>query len=562
MGKWERAGGAFNVNRRTEKLSLFADYSGQMNHFVRLITGDRIVTQTLPLQTTYSIRRNQRDWVHTGQTGLEWNLTNRTTVSSLITLQNLQSNQLAFNTMQTIQQRLPSLQVNVRDDELNDTWIYTGNLNLRHKLKTKGEWSTDLDYIRYFNNNPHRYQFDYNYPQEGRQTSENLRNEKQTPIRLWVAKTDYSRPVGKRLKFETGAKATFANFTNDIQFERLNNTVWTADAALSQHIQMHENIWAGYVNLSGQFNAKSRFQAGLRYEHTETDLRTAEGKPLVYRNYGNWFPTVFFTRDLTTASSWQIAYSRRISRPGFGVLAPTFTFVDPTYYVVGNERLLPALSHNVQTTYRFRKNFLLTLDYTRFTNLITYNMRVIPDRNIQILTADNIQRANNLALTFSAPLTLRSWWQMQTNIQGVRQEAELTLEGITQRQEVVYGRITSTQTFRLPNRFTLEIAGFYQSRSLNGISIRRPFGVLNVGLQKQLAANRGTLRLTGEDLLWSNIMVYENNNPDAGFSLRSNGPGAHNRLVRLTYSRSFGNQKVSVNSKRATGSDDERRRVN
>ena len=125
-----------------------------------------------------------------------------------------------------------------------------------------------------------------------------------------------------------------------------------------------------------------------------------------------------------------------------------------------------------------------------------------------------------------------------------------------------HGRITSTQTFRLPNRFTLEIAGFYQSRSLNGISIRRPFGVLNVGVQKQLAANRGTLRLTGEDLLWSNIMVYENNNPDAGFSLRSNGPGAHNRLVRLTYSRSFGNQKVSVNSKRATGSDDERRRVN
>ena len=133
MGKWERAGLAFNVNRKTEKLSLFADYSGQMNHFVRLITGGRTVTRPVPIETDYSIRRNHRDWVHTGQAGLEWNLSKRTTFSSLATVQNLQSNQLAYNNVLTVQQGLPVLQVATRDDELNDTWIYTGNvLSLIH----------------------------------------------------------------------------------------------------------------------------------------------------------------------------------------------------------------------------------------------------------------------------------------------------------------------------------------------------------------------------------------------------------------------------------------------
>ena len=85
---------------------------------------------------------------------------------------------------------------------------------------------------------------------------------------------------------------------------------------------------------------------------------------------------------------------------------------------------------------------------------------------------------------------------------------------------------------------------------------------LHVGLQKQLTNNQGTLRLSGEDLFWTNTFFGYTNNPASDYVATFDGPGAHNRLVRLTYSRSFGNQKVSVNSKRATGSDDERRRVN
>ena len=552
---------AFNVNRRTEKLSLFADYSGQMNHFLRPSGGSRTLTQPVPLQTVHIIRRDQRDWVHNGQLGLETNLSAKTTLGALATVQNIQSNQLANNQALTTRQGLPLTRVAIRDDELNDTWIHTGNLNLRHKLTPKQELSADVDYIRFFNNNPHRYQFDYEYLQEARNATELVSNEKRTPIRLWVAKTDYSHTVGKTTKLETGAKATFAHFDNNIRFERQRDGLLTTDPDLTQHIRMNEDIWAGYVNFNGQFTPKSRYQAGLRYEHTQTDLRTVDGKSLVYRNYGNWFPTVFFAHDLSKTSSLQLAYSHRISRPRFGQLAPFFTFVEPNYYLGGNDRLLPTLSNNVQTTYRFRKNWLLSLDYTRFSNTIVYNLRVIPAENRQIIRPENLDKSDNLALTFSFPVPVNSWWQMQNNMQGVRQTAQLTLEGTTQAQQLLYGRITSTQTFRLPHQFTAELSGFYQSRSLFGVAVRRPFGALNVGLQKQLPNNRGTLRLAGEDILWTNLMQLDIENRAEGYTAFYDGR-SHNRLVRLTYSRTFGNQKVVVNSKRATGSDDERKRVN
>jgi len=45
-GRWERAGVSGNVNRKTEKLSLFADYSGQMNHLIRLYNFRRTMNIT------------------------------------------------------------------------------------------------------------------------------------------------------------------------------------------------------------------------------------------------------------------------------------------------------------------------------------------------------------------------------------------------------------------------------------------------------------------------------------------------------------------------------------
>ncbi len=305
-GKWERAGLSFNINRKTEKLSLFADYSGQMNHILRPNEGGRTITRPVLVETVLNNRRDQRDWVHNGQAGAELSLSPQTTIGALATLQNIQSNQIATNSALTIRQGLPILRVNTRDNELNDTWIYTANLNLRHSFKSKGELSTDVDYIRFYNNNPHRYQFDYNYLQEARRTTELVNNEKRTPIRLWVAKADYGWPVGKKVKVETGVKATFAYFDNNIQFERQRDGLTVIDSALTMHVRMNEDILAGYVSINDQLTPKSRLQVGVRYEHTKTDLRTVAGQPLVSRNYGNWFPTLFFSHDLTSASSIQV----------------------------------------------------------------------------------------------------------------------------------------------------------------------------------------------------------------------------------------------------------------
>lgn len=560
-GQWERVGGSGNINRKTEKLSLFADYSGQMNHFIRLYDLYRQLTQPIPIRTDMTIRRDQRDWIHSGQAGLEWSLRPGTTLSSLLTLQNYKSDQIATNTAQTTQQGIPVTNVAIRDNELNDTWTYTGNLNLRQTMP-KGEFTADVDLIHFFNNNPHQYLFTTDYRQEGRTADAIMRNSKRTPIQLWVFKADYTRNIHKTVTLTAGAKGTLAHFDNEIRFEQQQGQDWQFDPTLSQHVRMDETILAGYVNLNGQLNPRDRVQAGLRYEHTQTDLRSSNGESLVYRNYGNWFPTVFWAHTLSPSRSVELAYSQRISRPSFGQLAPFLYYIDPSSSGSGNERLLPALSTNVQGTYRFNKNFLLTAEYTRFTHPIIYNLTVQVANNTQLTRPENLDWGQNLSLSFSFPVTLTRWWQLQNSLLGVKQNTQLTQDGNSQQQQQIFGRFTHSETFQLGNGFTAELSGFYQSRSLIGVMVRRPFGVLNVGVKKQLPRNLGSLRLAGEDVFWSNYLVYDVTNTAQGYTAQFGGRGNNNRLVRLTYTRTFGNQQVKVNSTRVTGSDEERRRIN
>jgi outer membrane receptor protein involved in Fe transport len=558
-GRYERTGASANVNHKTEKLSLYADYSAMRNHYLLLANTERTITQAPPQQTLVIVNRDYIDWTHNGRVGVDYQLSPKTTLSGLATAFSYRSSQLAHNTSATTKEGKPITNITIQDKELNHSWIYTGNMSARHKLTPTQELSADVDYIYYFNNNPHEYQFQYDYPQEARQSTEWLNNTKQTPVQLWVARSDYTRAFGQKTNLELGAKATFSHFDNNIQAVRQTNGEWIKDLSLSQHVLMNETIKAAYVNLTRQFSPKTKVQAGLRYEHTITDLRTFDNQPLVYRNYGNWFPTAFFSQDFTKQSGIQLSYSRRINRPSFGNLAPFFTFVDPNWSLGGNDRLLPTISDNFQTTYRFRKSFLLTLSYAQFNNAIVFMSTVIPDQNRQITRPENLDRLTVSSIALNFPLQLTPWWQMQTNVQGISQQSRLILEGVALDRSQQFFRVNTTQTIKLPHDFTAEITAFYQSRALQGVTERKPFGSLNIGVQKRLRNDAGTLRLTGEDILWTQRIQTYFNNVEQGYTV-SFDQRLTNRLLRLTYTRNFGNQKVKV-AKPTIKSEEERQRV-
>lgn len=115
----------------------------------------------------------------------------------------------------------------------------------------------------------------------------------------------------------------------------------------------------------------------------------------------------------------------------------------------------------------------------------------------------------------------------------------------------------SSHTFKLPKGFTGELATFYQTPGLSGISKIQAFGSVNIGVKKKLNANRGTLLLNITDIFWTNRYRFVTDNPAVNqvgnWSFLSEP-----RVVQFTYTRNFGRQTIKAAN---TGSEEERKRV-
>lgn len=283
---------------------------------------------------------------------------------------------------------------------------------------------------------------------------------------------------------ELGAKASISRFTNDVIIEEFITNTWKADPELSAKHNLKEDIAAAYSSLSVSINDKINVKFGLRYEYTTSNLGTATEKNIVDRQYGKLFPTFFISRKINDNNSINFSYSRRITRPTFNQLAPFVYFLNPSTLIQGNPALQPAFSNTLKTDYTF-KRYIFSVSYSHIKDaILRFQSKVDPTSNKQIVTGANLKSLHTFAGSFSLPLIINKWWTMQNNLIGTWQQSNTTYNDEPIQIHQANYRITSAQNFKLPKELSVEISGFYQSPGLSGISISKPFGVLNFGIQK------------------------------------------------------------------------------
>jgi hypothetical protein len=126
--------------------------------------------------------------------------------------------------------------------------------------------------------------------------------------------------------------------------------------------------------------------------------------------------------------------------------------------------------------------------------------------------------------------------------------------------------INFNQSFKLPNSFSAEVSGGYNSYYINGTQTINGFGVLNAGIKKELKNNKGTIQLSAADILSSSrIHVYYGTLTPQPFNIYShvaiNTESRHFPIIKLTYIRSFGGTGTLNRNKQESGSTDESERI-
>jgi hypothetical protein len=559
FGYGEKGAVSMALNHRTRSLSVYGDYSTTRDRRIQRAEMMRTyLSEGLPAYSRNTSYRLPVISGHTARAGFDYQAGSRTSIGGLLSGYSTQWEVNSENHSYTGIVGQKEKFTRIDNHEINLWQHLMGNLNLTQTFKPDQQLRVDVDYLWYNNNNPSSYT---DFITGGDRQQVEFEVSKKTPIQMGVVKVDYRQPIGGKLSWETGLKGNFSLFENRIGFQPGKGTEGISFPVISQEHYLTERIVATYSSFQWQMAAKTRLLAGLRYEYTHTNLETDTEKGNFNRRYGNLFPNLLLSYELSKDNSLQLSYGRRITRPALTDLASFVLLVGPDNLIAGNTGLQPALSHALKLQYGY-KNLITSLQYNYETNTIAgLQPHFNPAEETFLYAPENLRFTQTLTLMTLLTWQLTSWWSTQNTLMGTWQRAKATYLENPKQVSLFNVRFNHTQTFSLPYTFTLEVSGYYQSPMLLGINRIRRTGMLNLGLQKKLNKDKGSFSLTWEDLLWTTPWLWDVSLPE--YSLKSHAAFyiSEPRIVRLTYARQFGNQKLKVSRKVATGSEEEQKRI-
>ena len=358
------------------------------------------------------------------------------------------------------------------------------------------------------------------------------------------------------MNFSIGTKYVQANFVNDVLVEENNIPL---DAFTSES-DLEENVFAAYSELDYQATEKIRLKGGLRYEYTDTELNSTNGGQVIDRQFGSLFPSLFFHYKINLTNQFNLSYSRRINRPSFSDMAPFIIFLSPNTSFGGNAALQPAIANTFQADYRY-KTVNFSFQYTQEdSTIVRFQNRFDLVTNTQIIIPDNLRKQRTLSASVAFPVKVNDWWNMRLfGIYTYQTAVSVNDEFGAQEFGQNVFRLNGSQSFKLLYDFGIELSGFYQTTSLNGNVKFEPQGVFNFGIQKRLK-NNARLTFNINDVFNSLKAIGVTDFPNEGIFVTRTFDFSQ-RTFRLTYSTTFGNQKLKSSRNRNSG-DKEQNRVN
>ncbi len=552
---------SINLNYRKDKMNLYGDYSMGVDKRKPFFKNyRRVVDQGIVKESVTETDRFPTRYTHNARIGLDYQLSRKTMIALLASgnINRYEMHETIFS--QNFRNAQKDTLVEAKNEEVNN-WRQAGfNFNIQHTIKQGQTISFDADYLVYKNTQPFAYINNYFIGAHQHVATENVRTSKQTPIKFWVAKLDYTHTLSNKVSMETGVKATLSRFDNDVKIERSpDNINWQVDSLYTSAAKLREDISAAYLSFNIIPNDRLNMKLGLRYEYTNSNLGTALVKDIVDRHYGRLFPSFAISHKLSDAQSINFSYSRRINRPAFNDLAPFIFFFDPNTYFSGNAALQPSILDNFKADFTFNKN-LVSLGYSHDDNFIAlFQSRIDPKTNKQVIYTENLKYVKTIPLILSFPVTITKWWSIQNNITGIWQKAGLLDKNTKSTIKQAHLNIRITQNFQIRESLTAELNGFYQTASIFGGYKVKPFGQLDFGIQKKFKNNNEKLRLAVNNIFSSFKFLWLTTTGTENFSRTEL---QFNRItVNLNYSRSFGRNSVKAARARSTGAADESGRV-
>ncbi len=518
--------------------------------------------QSVFYQNSWIIRNNG---AFNGKVGMDYYATDKTTWGVVLTGLNRVSNEQIDNRSEfrTVENVLTGLVLadNYQDNTFKNKGI---NFNFRHQFDSTGQAiNVDADYIVYNTDRDQSFE-NYIYNAENTLTDrEKLTGITPATIKIYAFKSDYTLPLKGDAKFEAGVKTSLTNTDNKADYFITKDNVTKPDYQTSNHFKYEEVIAAAYLNYNKNFK-RLAFQSGLRLEHTISDgnqLGNPEKPASEFnRKYTSLFPTVFVSYKLDSASRNQLtfSYGKRINRPYYQDLDPFVRPLDKFTFYSGNPFLKPSYSHNLELTHSFKSILNTTFSYARHLDNIGETIE-INDNRIYFSRPGNIGKGTTFSLSSDATVNFTKWLSTNVYAQYAYMTFNSQLYGQLLESSGNFGYASINNKLKFKNGWSAELSGFYRGSMVYAQFKLGGFGQMSAGIQKKVLKDKGTVKLTINDIFYTRINKGVINNLKNTYADYNNI--GDSRVVGINFTYGFG-KSFKTKARQGGGSaDDEQNRV-
>ncbi len=332
--------------------------------------------------------------------------------------------------------------------------------------------------------------------------------------------TDYVLPFGKGSQFEAGYRGDFLKNTTNYAVTVDGNP----NSDFTNILEYKEKVNALYTQYGFKIKKISTL-LGMRWEDSNIDVNQLGTNDFNNKKYNNFFPSAFFTYEISDESSASISYSRRIQRPRGRQLNPFNNLSSNVNIFVGNPDLDPAFTDALDFGYIKRWN-KLTFNTSLYVNKTTDVFQLVRretgtfESGVPVIITSPINLATEYRSGFEFTLNYSpyKWWKLNGNFNFfyIQTEGDYTYNDFNENPVFQNFDYKTTSWFtRLTSKVSLPYKIDWQTNmTYNGKQKSRQgssLGIfsMNLAFSKDVFKDKGTIAFNVSDVFNSRKRIME-----------------------------------------------------
>lgn len=505
----------FNLNKSSGKINSYLSYQFTNRKNYEELNSDRFIKtdSSLLAQRAYTTYPAINNYI---SGGIDIAFTKKFNINYDLRITPNNNKSYALNGIDIVKTSTGALTGKNQSDinSRNNSFFMGNELSSTYKIDSTGsEWTVDLEYNYYRNNNTQLYS-NYSYlPAKPTVLGDGANKSNKN---IFVVESELVLKIPKVFNIETGFKITSSNSRNSADyFTDTAGNGRQVDKYQTNTFKYRETIGAFYLQIAKTFWGFT-LKPGLRLETTDIN-----GRQLIPKDTNlsikrtDVFPYVYLRHNLFKLFGTQLVgnaiFRKSIRRPYYEVLNPYPKYVDQYLFDVGNPRLKPQFTSNYEANVTFDNFPVLALGLNRTKDIFS-NVTYQDDMTkVAYRTYDNLGKSKEFYFRILGGIPPGGKYFFYIGAQ----HNFIEYDGFYQNQPLSYKRgswlFFIYQELKATKTLTVNMQGFMRTKALQNFYELNTFGGLFISVNKSILKKKANIIISVNDALRTNHVSFKLN---------------------------------------------------